>query len=426
MLHSRYSFGVFSVFAVGCGGGVAEAPLVRATPQPAAPAATAARVTPAPAPKPALLTEGVTVTVNNSLAVARASETIVIRLAEAQKLLPSLQANQVQVQAASGARVLSQLVDSDGDEQPDQLVFQADFGPGESKQFLLGRAARGPASRDEYKVYGRFVRERHDDFAWENDRTAHRVYGPELETWPKEPLVSSGIDVWVKRTHRLVVNEWYQSDDYHRDNGDGADFYSVGPSRGCGGIGIWDGKQLHVSRNFTRSRVLANGPIRLIFELSYAPWNVATGVSVSETKRITVDAGQHFDRFESSLVFKGKTAGLSLGVGIAKHPGGAFEPDSTNGSLRAWEPLSGDNGHLGCAALSASGPALGFAETTTDHLLLLPLPQAGAAATYLVGTGWDKGGEISDSSAWAASVSSRASTVRSPAVVSLVATSPVP
>ena len=71
------------------------------------------------------------------------------------------------------------------------------------------------------------MRERHDDFAWENDRVAHRMYGTGLETWKKEPLTSSGIDVWVKRARRLVINDWYMTDDYHRDNGDGADFYSV-------------------------------------------------------------------------------------------------------------------------------------------------------------------------------------------------------
>ena len=32
-------------------------------------------------------------------------------------------------------------------------------------------------------------------------------------------------------------------DDYHRDTGEGADFYSAGKSRGCGGSGLWrDGK----------------------------------------------------------------------------------------------------------------------------------------------------------------------------------------
>jgi Domain of unknown function (DUF4861) len=430
------AFGVFGVLALaeGCGGRAAGAPAVQAAPQLAAPGATAGPASSAlassalasSAPTRAPLTGGVTVTVQNPLAVARGSETIVVALAEVQKLLPSLQANQTQVEDASGTPLLSQLVDNDGDEQPDQLIFQADFGPKESKTFLLGQAPRSAPSHDEYKVYGRFVRERHDDFAWENDRTAHRAYGPELETWPKEPLVSSGIDVWVKRTHRLVVNEWYQSDDYHRDNGDGADFYSVGPSRGCGGLGIWDGKRLYVSRNFTRSRVLANGPIRLIFELSYAPWSIGGGAQISETKRVIVDAGQHFDRFESSLSFKGTPAGLSLAVGVAKHPGAVIETDEARGILRSWEPFAGDNGHLGCAVLATSGSAAGFAETATDHLLLLPLPSAGATASYLVGTGWDKGGDISDSSAWAASASGRASTVRAPVVVSFAATSPRP
>ena len=81
------------------------------------------------------------------------------------------------------------------------------------------------------------MRERRDDFAWENDRTAHRMYGKALETWAQEPLTSSSVDVWFKRTRRLVINDWYMVDDYHRDNGEGADMYSAGKSRGCGGNG---------------------------------------------------------------------------------------------------------------------------------------------------------------------------------------------
>ena len=99
-------------------------------------------------------------------------------------------------------------------------------------------------------VYGRFVRERFDDFVWENDLVAHRMYGPALETAAKEPLVSSGIDTWVKRAHRLVVNDWFMTGDYHRDQGEGADFYGVGKSRGCGGLGLWAGGKLNVSKNF--------------------------------------------------------------------------------------------------------------------------------------------------------------------------------
>ena len=116
-------------------------------------------------------------------------------------------------------------------------MFQTELGASQSKSFTVQAGERKPFTRDQYKVYGRFIRERHDDFAWENDRIAHRMYGRDLETWAKEPLTSSGIDIWVKRVTRRVINDWYMIDDYHRDNGDGGDFYSVGKTRGCGGLG---------------------------------------------------------------------------------------------------------------------------------------------------------------------------------------------
>jgi hypothetical protein len=353
------------------------------------------------------------------------AETISVRLDDVAVLLPKGERSQVVVQDSAGAVQLSQLADTNGDEQPDELVFQTRLAAGESKSYLVGRGPRSAPSHEQFKVYGRFVRERHDDFAWENDRVAHRMYGPALETWVKDPLVSSGIDVWVKRTPELVVNKWYQSGDYHRDDGEGGDFYSVGASRGCGGLGIWDGDKLRVSRNFTRSRVLANGPIRLIFELEYAPWAAAAGVQVSETKRVTVDAGQHFDRFESTFKINGKAANLAVAVGIAKHEGSAFESDLPNGILRSWEPLKDGNGHLGCAVVSATGPATGIAETKTDRLLLLALRQ-GAPASYLIGGGWDKTADVPNVAAWAAQVSAQSARVKSPVSVSLTSMSDQP
>lgn len=376
------------------------------------------------APASPFLTTGVRIELRNELAVERSAETISVRLNDLTALLPSVEMGQLIVQDSTGVAQLSQLVDTNGDEQPDELVFQARLAPRESKTYLLGRGQRSAPSHETFKVYGRFVRERHDDFAWENDRAAHRMYGPGLETWAKDPLVSSGIDVWVKRTPRLVINSWYQSGDYHRASGEGGDFYSVGASRGCGGLGIWSGEQLRVSRNFTSSRVLANGPIRLIFELEYAPWDAGPGVRVSETKRVTVDAGQHFDRFESAFKVVGKPANLSLGVGIAKHDGSSFESDLPNGILRSWEPLKDNNGHLGCAVVAA-GPATGAAETKTDRLLLTTFPQ-GAPAQYWIGVGWDKTPEVPNVAAWATQVNAKAASVRSPISVSLASISEQP
>jgi hypothetical protein len=65
--------------------------------------------------------------------------------------------------------------------------------------------------------------------------------------------------------------------------GEGMEMYQVGGSRGCGGTGIWDGQKLHVGRNYKTWKILANGPVRTVFELSYEAWD-AGGVKVSETK----------------------------------------------------------------------------------------------------------------------------------------------
>ncbi len=100
--------------------------------------------------------------------------------------------------------------------------------------------------------------------------------------------------------------------------------------------------------------MLANGPIRLIFELDYAPWEAGSGVHVSETKRVIADAGQHFDTFQSTFKIAGNPGGLALAIGMAKHAGITFEGNALAGSLHSWEPYTGDNGHVGCAVLGIS------------------------------------------------------------------------
>ena len=226
------------------------------------------------------------VTVTSDLDRARANETVVLPLATLKVAFRAEDLARIRVTEEGPVReVLAQAVDDDGDGTADQIVFQTGFEPRATKTFILTLGDKRPLRKEDFRVYGRFVRERFDDFAWENDRVAHRVYGPALETWQKEPLTSSGVDVWMKRTRALIVNDWYMVDDYHVDHGEGGDFYSVGPSRGCGGSGIWKGGRLFVSRNFRESRVFANGPIRLVFELHYEPWDAGRGPGLREEAR---------------------------------------------------------------------------------------------------------------------------------------------
>ena len=93
-------------------------------------------------------------------------------------------------------------------------------------------------------------------------------------------------------------------DEYHHDNGEGADFFDVGESLGAGGTGVWRGDKLYRALNFKGWRVIAPGPVRAIFELQYQPWDAA-GLKVSETKRISLDAGHNLNHVVS--IFKTTT-----------------------------------------------------------------------------------------------------------------------
>ncbi len=167
----------------------------------------------------------VTVQAVNRLPVARPCQTLEVTRAQLSSL-GAKELNTVHLRDSKGAEVLCQAVDTDLDayHKPDIVIFQADFSPNETKSFVVFTGPRHVYAKDQFKAFGRFVRERFDDFAWENDRIAHRMYGKALETWASEPLTSSTVDIWSKRTARLVVNEWYLTDDYHADHGEGADF----------------------------------------------------------------------------------------------------------------------------------------------------------------------------------------------------------
>jgi len=325
-----------------------------------------------------------TVVVHNELPIARRSETVELSAASLASLGNDLTKVHV-FEHGSTREVLAQALDLDGDGKFESLLFQTDLPARGSRSFELKAGEKRAYKPSDFRVYGRFHRERFDDFAWENDRVAHRMYGAALETWKAEPLTSSTVDVWLKRTRRLVQNEWYMADDYHRDNGEGADFYSAGKSRGCGGSGLWRDGKLVVSKNFRHSRVLANGPIRLVFELDYPLWS-DSGIR-SETKRITLDAGQHFSRFESR--YDVDDAPVTYAAGIKKVAATKVRVERGAGWLRTWEPVAQNAGEFGCAVVFDPKSVVDVVEAEGNQLIV-----ARAPAAYFVGSAWDHGGDV--------------------------------
>ena len=86
---------------------------------------------------------------------------------------------------------------------------------------LIGLSSTACAQPAEPATFCRFVPERSDDFAWENDKIAFRAYGPALRAGTE----NSGIDCWLKRVDYPIIDTWYkeasEGKSYHKDHGEG-------------------------------------------------------------------------------------------------------------------------------------------------------------------------------------------------------------
>lgn len=241
---------------------------------------------------------------------------------------------------------------------------------------------------------------RYDDLLWENDRTAHRIYGHALEK--AEPPSGSGIDSWGKNVVWPYADRQLRTGDQHAYHGEGLDFYNVGTTRGAGGLGIWHDNKLWTSRNYRSYRILKNGPEIADFEVDYAPWPVDVTRKVWETRRFTLPLGTHFTRMVSTLR-SDKPGALIVGIGIGRRTtgdGGELTVDRARGLLSWWGP---DDPHHGRMMIGLRVDPEMIAEVRQDadnHLVLLRV-QPGKPFVYYSGSGWNLGQDnVRDRAAW--------------------------
>jgi pectinesterase len=383
--------------------------------------------------------ERMTVTATHALTQPRHSETITVPWSEVNRILPGALLQHISVKDAAG-RALPYQVTNVAPESKDpeakgiaygDLIFQHDFAAGEKTASFTVEKTEALAPVFPSKVSARFVPERLDDFAWENDKVAHRAYGPALSAPApagsgKEVLVTSGVDIWFKRVPYPIVDRWYNKghDHYHHDEGEGIDMYNVGGTRGAGGTGVWDGKALYVGRNYTTWKVIANGPVRAIFELAYDAWD-AGGVKVSEVKRYTVDAGHNFDQVDSTFTFSGPEQ-LTVAVGLNKAPSDkgqeavvAAIPNRPDASLIQWVTQK-RNGAFGTGLIVPSAAEPAYAADERNELMLAKV-RSGQPLRYFVGAGWTGSGDFASQQDWQAYVAAASARARSPVKVTVSA-----
>ena len=310
-----------------------------------------------------------------------------------------------------------------------KLLFQVDLAPSEARSFfVLDAAALAILPPPIVKTFARYVPERYDDFAWESDCIAHRTYG--LALIPAEGTISSGPDVWIKKDRRLIVDVMYATKHYHDDNGEFMDDYRVGHSRGCGGVGIWDGQNLHTSSNYRNWKLITTGPIRSEFELTYDVWDAGNGRQVSETKRYRIDAGSWFTKAQSTFASDDHSP-LTIGIGLAERAcptnrEAFIAHDQGEGWLSYWQPEDKPKGIIGDAIILPKDSVRQFTNDAPDlpasavqamvpqpthegypairNLLAISQAEVGQPFEYYFGACWDRSGDFTNHLQWEACV----------------------
>ncbi|MBR2204391.1 MAG: DUF4861 family protein [Prevotella sp.] len=279
------------------------------------------------------------------------------------------------------------------------------------------------------QVFGRNFPERENDFSFENDRVAYRLYGPGTKG-------IYGYDMFCKKTPMLVLQRWYamQCDEqmwatyrkmtraghkklaeemynsvfsYHVDHGEGMDQYSVGSTMGAGAVAYMtpcDDKNCAVkapkgSKNSATQaangdeksagnaatsvaqggeksaskapRLHYTGPFTSAEVVDSGPLRLTVRLTYgSDTRLLTIDA--HSNMVKSTVIPNETTAGLTPVAGIAIHQDG--KEYSIDGASTAYEDAGGML--IGCympGGKACYAPLAKVTSGATGHVMLAPM-----------------------------------------------------
>lgn len=352
----------------------------------------------------------VKLSISNPLDIARYGEMVEVKLSS--------------LGYSEGASLL--VKDTDGNEIPSQitydglLIFQADV---EAKGTARYSVIDGVPQDYVTFVCGRQYPQRVDDFAWESDLIAFRIYGPALQ---KSGERAFGNDIWLKNNTSLpVVEDRYnaelnQSISYHKNHGNGFDCYKVGPTLGAGGTAILENNEIIYPYCYSECNILDNGPLRMTASFKYLPTELACG-PVVENRVISIDKGSFLNR--TSVWFEGQTTDLHVLTGIVLHESTPRTLFSEKQHFISYaEPTEGapEEGEIFVGTLFPDGWT--GAENRNGHASACNTIAVGGRLTYYWGALWSKSTAISvpDKESFDALMSRVASQQENPLQVTII------
>jgi unsaturated chondroitin disaccharide hydrolase len=288
----------------------------------------------------------------------------------------------------------SQVDDLDGDGKGDELAFQVDLAPHQTRVVTIsyGNQERIWRLRGEYQqrtaaLFSRKI----EGLGWESERVAFRVYFDSR----------NAIDLYGKRRPTLQLGMFASPDyTYHDESPEGRDIYKVGDAIGIGAVaGLVDGKVIKVAEVKERKwHIISSGPVRTIVELEYNAWNAA-GRMIDLRSRITQWAGER--GFTHTIVAKSAddfefVTGLPAKAGIEAL---TSSKDSPAEWMATWgeqvvapgptatEAVAGQ--HLGLAIVTLAPHGV-FTDDSKNHLIKFRLSD-GSQSWYTIAA-WDQEG----------------------------------
>ena len=336
----------------------------------------------------------------------RPAEDVVISIPELRKIAPDFYAGSQIVTATDASTVEddenvlhaselpSQVDDLDGDLIPDELAFQIDLKPHQTRIVTI---TWGPPDRI-FRLRGDYpprtdaiFSKKIDGIGWESERNAFRLYFDQR----------NAIDLYGKERPSLQLRRYATPGYvYHNASPDGRDIYLVADALGIGAVASWvNGSAAKVSDVDKRDwRIVSTGPVRAIVEVSYTGWKVA-GRSVTLRSRMTQWAGERGFTQEISSADVGDlifATGLtnqqsipSLRSGNGEDPPwlAMWGQQVVEGGNKATSPIMpGTN--LGLAVIMAPSTQATLAQDSKNYLLTFKLKD-GNASWYSLAA-WDR------------------------------------
>ncbi|GEL11112.1 protein of unknown function [Flavobacterium glycines] len=369
--------------------------------------------------------KAINVEVKNNLDFNR-KEIVSIPIGKLSGLLKNISEKNIRVKFLGANEYLrTQWIDYNNDGKGDELLFEAEIKANSvAKYVIVTDIVKEPESK--IRTYSRFVPERIDDYAWENNKVAFRAYGPVAQQLVEEGkeggTLSSGIDLWLKKVDYSIIDSWYQKNVanpgyYHIEHGEGYDPYHVGASRGTGGTGLWEKDSLQVSKNYVSYKTIATGPLRTVFELTYAPWS---SYGVYETKRISLDLNSNFSKFEVSYQADKEIPNYTVGITLHDKKG-EVNINKPKGWFRHWEPI--DSAFVGEGIVLSPkliDTAFVHDSKTADQSNLLILTNPEDKITYYAGFAWTGSKQIRDVMDWDEMLDKQAKIIANPLEVKVI------